>query len=358
MDNAGQHISLRLTNDIRDRRRVGERLQREHASGSVRARDQLLANDSPQRFAHHHPNLLLLIGRKDIEQTVEGARSVASMQRSQNKMSRLGGGDRERDRFQIAHLADHDYIRVFAQGSTQRRTERARVRVHFALGDVAILRLKNVFDRILERDDVFVTLDIHLLDQRRQRRRFSTADGAGDEDQSIMIARKQLQVLRQAELVHRPDVRINNAEDEIDPEPLPHHAGAITPMRIRISKIGVAPGAERFALGRRQETFRQLFGLRRSQLVRVSPDGPQRSVQSPGRRGVDAEMNVRCAVFHPDREVFIDGEKRRLVRRSGDSHGAAAIMRRSAERAKRKRSTSSAVVAVSTHLSSVDAQIS
>ena len=83
---------------------------------------------------------------------------------------------------EIAHLAHHDDIGIFTQRAAQRRAERARMRVHFALRDVATFWFENVFDRIFERDDVFASLDVHLLDQRRERRRFSAAHRTGNEN--------------------------------------------------------------------------------------------------------------------------------------------------------------------------------
>ncbi len=69
-------------------------------------------------------------------------------------MTGLSRSDGERDRFQIAHLPDHDDIRVFAQRGPERGGERKRVRMHFALRDVTAFRFENVFDRIFQRDDV------------------------------------------------------------------------------------------------------------------------------------------------------------------------------------------------------------
>ena len=62
--------------------------------------------------------------------------------------------------------------------------------VNFALGDVTTLRLEKELDRILERNDMFATFEIHLLHQGRESGGFSTADRAGYEDQSILITRQ------------------------------------------------------------------------------------------------------------------------------------------------------------------------
>ena len=144
-------------------------------------------------------------------------------------MTRLSRGDGERDRFQIAHLTDHDYVRIFPQCAAQCGRERARMRVHLALGDVAGLGHQNVFDRVFEGDDVLVALRVYLIYQCRQRCRLAAADRAGHENQTILITRENFQMLGQAELVHRAHFGVDDAEDKIDTEPLPHHARAEPP---------------------------------------------------------------------------------------------------------------------------------
>ena len=101
-----------------------------------------------------------MIDRENVEQAIERARRIAGVQRAEHQVSRFRGGDGERDRFQVAHFTDHDHIRIFTERAAQRRAERARVRVHFALGDVATFRLEDVFDRIFQRDDVIAPFEL------------------------------------------------------------------------------------------------------------------------------------------------------------------------------------------------------
>src|ERR1041385_3529371 len=58
--------------------------------------------------------------------------------------------------------------------------------VHFALVDHAALVLVDELDRILDRNDVVAAGAIHIVDHRRERRRFAGAGGAGDEDQPLL----------------------------------------------------------------------------------------------------------------------------------------------------------------------------
>ena len=125
------------------------------------------------------------------------------MKRAEHKVARFRRGDGERDRLEVAHFADHDDIGIFAQRAAQCRAERTRVRVHFALGDVAAFRLEDILDRIFQRDDMLAPFDIYLLDERGERGRFAAANRAGNENEAVLITREQLEMFRQTELVHR-----------------------------------------------------------------------------------------------------------------------------------------------------------
>ena len=102
--------------------------------GTVGARDELLADDSAKRFADHDANLFLLIDRENIEKAIECARGVAGMKRAEHKMTRFRRGDGERDRFEVAHFADHDDIGIFTQRAAQvpHRTSACACALHAA----------------------------------------------------------------------------------------------------------------------------------------------------------------------------------------------------------------------------------
>ena len=234
---------------------------------------------------------------------------------------------------QVAHFADHDDIGIFAQRAAQGRAERLRVRVHFALGDVATLRLEDVFDRILQRDDVLVALDVHLLDERGQRGRFAAADRAGDEDEPVVKTGEHLEALGQAEFVHRAHLGADDAEDEIDPEPLPNDAGAEAPELGGVGKIDIAAFVELRPLRFVEESGGQRLGVLRGQLRRVRPDRLEGAVEPPDRRRVDAEMNIGGAAFLADAK---DIDRRAAAAGRGDGGEVSADMRRNEPRKNRQ----------------------
>ena len=69
--------------------------------------------------------------------TVEAA--VRRVQRAEHQVAGLGRLDRDRDRLEVAHLADQDDVGILAQRRAQRVLERLGVRVDLALVDQALL---------------------------------------------------------------------------------------------------------------------------------------------------------------------------------------------------------------------------
>src|SRR5215813_13110271 len=93
--------------------------------------------------------------------------------------------DGDGDGLEIAHLADEDDVGILAQGGAERVLERAGVAVHLALVDEALLVLVDELDRVLDGDDVIGAVLVHVVDERRQRRRLARAGRAGDDDEAL-----------------------------------------------------------------------------------------------------------------------------------------------------------------------------
>ena len=76
----------------------------------------------------------------------------------------------ELHRFQVAHFADQDHVRVFAQGGAQGVREGLGVHAQFALVDDGHLVRVQVLNRVFNRDDMLGAVDVDVVDHRRQRR--------------------------------------------------------------------------------------------------------------------------------------------------------------------------------------------
>ena len=83
---------------------------------------------------------------------VLGALCVCSVR--EDEVAGLGGGQRGRDRLEVAHLAEEDHVGVLAQRAAERVGEARRVLADLALVDDAALVMVQELDRVLDRDDV------------------------------------------------------------------------------------------------------------------------------------------------------------------------------------------------------------
>ena len=85
-----------------------------------------------------------------------------------------------------------------------------------ALVDDAPLVAVHELDRVLDREDVVGARSVHLVDQRRERRRLAGAGRAGDEDEAARLLGELVQGRGEAELLERLDRFGNEAEGGAD----------------------------------------------------------------------------------------------------------------------------------------------
>src|SRR6266436_919048 len=100
---------------------------------------------------------------------------------------------------------------------------------------------------------------------------------------------------RQAELIHGAHFRVDDTKDDVDAEPLPYHAGAITADSVGVSEVGVAPLLQLRFLRIGEETLRQRQCIFTGETWRIWPDRLQSAVQPPQRRRIDTKMDIRRA---------------------------------------------------------------
>ena len=91
--------------------------------------------------------------------------------------------------------------------------ERAGIARHFALRDDAALVVMHELDRLLDRDDVPGEILVDVIDQRRQRRRFSGASRPGHEHKSAAQLAKFFHHRRNPELLERGDLCRDQTKD-------------------------------------------------------------------------------------------------------------------------------------------------
>ena len=149
-------MGLALADQVADRGGRHEDLAGGDAARAVQRRQQLLRDDALQGDRELHADLLLLLGREDVDDAVDRLRRVLRVQGREDEVAGLRRGQRGVDRLQVAHLADEDHVGVLAQRALQRAGEGLGVRPDLALVDDALLVPVQELDRVLDREDVLL----------------------------------------------------------------------------------------------------------------------------------------------------------------------------------------------------------
>ena len=95
-----------------------------------------------------------LLGGEHVDDAVEGLRGVVGVQRGEHEVTGLGERERDRDRVEVAHLAEEDDVGVLTQGAAQTVGEAVHVGAHLTLVDHRGLVVVQVLDRVLDGEDV------------------------------------------------------------------------------------------------------------------------------------------------------------------------------------------------------------
>ena len=90
------------------------------------------------------------------------------MNRRHHQMAGLGSVERQAHRFRIAHFADHQDVRVLAQGVQQGLLKARRVATDLALSQIRASGAEAVLDRAFNCQDVSRFGQVDFLDQGGQ----------------------------------------------------------------------------------------------------------------------------------------------------------------------------------------------
>ena len=110
---------------------------RRHAALTVLGLAQGLRNHGLQRLRQHGADHFLFFARKHVNDPINRFGGARGMQRAKHQMPGFGRGHGEPDCLEIAHFADQNGVRVFAQRRAQGGREAQRVGANFALVDQA-----------------------------------------------------------------------------------------------------------------------------------------------------------------------------------------------------------------------------
>ena len=148
------------------------------------------------------------------------------VERREGQVTRFSDRQSRGDRFQVAHFADQDYVRIFAQSVLERVRKRLGIASDLALIDDAFLMLVDELDRIFYRDDMAFSLAVDLVDHRGESGRFSGAGWPGDENQSAGLLRHLGDRTRKSELIEGFDRERNLPDDHRHAAALLEHVAA------------------------------------------------------------------------------------------------------------------------------------
>ena len=147
-------IELALADEIGDRRRVDQDLERRDAALLVGALQQLLRDHAAQRGRQHGAHVRLLVRGEHVHHAIDRRRRAVGVQRAHHQDAHLRRGHRDAHGLEVAQLAHQDDVRILAQGRVQRAERSWRVHADLALADEAVLALVHELDRILDGEDV------------------------------------------------------------------------------------------------------------------------------------------------------------------------------------------------------------
>jgi len=97
-----------VANEVGDGRADVQDLVRRDPPAAAPARQQPLRDDRAQRGGHHGPDLVLLLGGKDVEEAAHRRGGVARVQRAQDEVAGLRRDDRRADRLEVAQWTRAD----------------------------------------------------------------------------------------------------------------------------------------------------------------------------------------------------------------------------------------------------------
>ncbi len=141
-------------------------------------------------------------------------------------MAGLRRGQGGFDRFVVAHFAHQDDVRILAQGTFQRDIETFGVKPHFTLIDNTALVAMQIFDGVLDGDDMAGAGAVDVVDHCCQGGRFPRTGGAGDQHQTALLLADLLEHAGQLQLIEVLHLEGDDTEHHGNGAALPEYVDA------------------------------------------------------------------------------------------------------------------------------------
>jgi hypothetical protein len=151
-----------------------------------------LRNNALKGFGKGSANLVLLISGENVDNSIDRFRCAGSVECPENQVAGGRGGQRQFDRFEIAHFTYEEDVRIFAQGAAQGRPEGTSMHPDFSVLNETILAAMHELNRVLDGDDVIVPLQVRVIHHRRQGGGFAGPGRTGHKNEPFLEHREFL----------------------------------------------------------------------------------------------------------------------------------------------------------------------
>ncbi len=128
------------------------------------------------------------------------------MQRGEDEVAGLGGGERDSCGLGVAHLADHNHVWSLPERRPQRGREIRGINADFNLFDHAEVVGMFVFDGVFDGYDMAGFMLVDFIDQGGERGGFAGAGCASDDHQAALQFRQGRNSRRKMQLIESRDL--------------------------------------------------------------------------------------------------------------------------------------------------------
>lgn len=211
-----ERTHVAVADQLLHRRGAEQDFERRKHAVAVGARNQPLRDDADQRVAEVAGDLQPLLLRIKVDDAFDRLNRVSGVNGRDDEVPGHRRGQRDLDRIHVAHFADDDHVGTFTQRRAQCVGEARRARIELALRHEAVDVAVQEFDRVLDRDDMFVEVVVDVVDHRGERGRFAAAGRTDhDDDAALVRAHFGQRRGRQTELLEEERfARIDRTGDE------------------------------------------------------------------------------------------------------------------------------------------------
>ena len=143
-----------------------------------------MGDDADELAGEEHEGGFAWSVGEEVAEALDGFDDAGAVEGGEDEVPGFGCAEGELGGFFVANFSDHDHVGVLTEGRAEGSGEAVGVRVEFALGKVGVLVLEDVFDGVLEGDDVSVEGLIEVIEGGGEGGGFSRSGGTGDEDES------------------------------------------------------------------------------------------------------------------------------------------------------------------------------